>query len=187
MTGELPKWSVLDGTVTGHRPYGLLVQVPSGETGVVDRALIADSAVATADWPVVGSAITVVVEGYTGAGQLRLSARASHRAQAAARSAEPAGRIREGMVAVAEVVAHHPWGIDVRLLPPNPEVVGVVDVIQVTDERPFAPFADYPHLGWRLDVVVLGYTPNGQLRLSTRSSELDRARNQASGNGDDRT
>jgi hypothetical protein len=85
MSEKLPRWSVVEGAVVGHRPYGLLVRVPSGETGVVDRAMIADSAVAPADWPAIGSAITVVGAGYTGAGQLRLSARPSHLAEAAAR------------------------------------------------------------------------------------------------------
>jgi hypothetical protein len=85
MSQELPRWSVVEGTVVGHRPYGLIVRVPSGQTGVVDSAMIADSALAPSDWPAVGEVITVVGAGYTGAGQLRLSARPSHLAEALAR------------------------------------------------------------------------------------------------------
>lgn len=89
MSNRLPRWSVVTGTVVGHRPYGLLVSLPSGETGLVDRAMIDDVAAAPEDWPTVGSAITVVGAGYTSAGQLRLSARPSHLAEAANRQPEP--------------------------------------------------------------------------------------------------
>lgn len=60
-----------------HMHYGLRVQVPSGEIGVVDRSEIGDGYVAPADWPAVGSVVTVVGAGYAGR-QLRLSARPSH-------------------------------------------------------------------------------------------------------------
>jgi hypothetical protein len=87
----------------------------------------------------------------------------------------PADRLPTGTTAVGEVVAHHRWGIDVRLLPPHGDVVGVVDVVRVTDELPFEPFRDYPPVGDRLNVVVLAYTPSGQLRLSARASDVNRA------------
>jgi hypothetical protein len=47
--------------------------------------------------------------------------------------------------------------------------------MHVTDERPFEPFTDYPELGQVLRAVVMPYPPDGQLRLSTRNSDLDRA------------
>jgi hypothetical protein len=61
------------------------------------------------------------------------------------------------------------------------EVIGIVDVIYVTDERPFDSPNDYPPVGRTLEAVVLGYAPNGQLRLSTRDSDLDPARERAGG------
>lgn len=57
--------------------YGLRVQVPSEELGVVDRVEIADGYVSPADWPTVVSVLRVVGGGYAGR-QLRLSTRPSH-------------------------------------------------------------------------------------------------------------
>lgn len=84
-------------------------------------------------------------------------------------------RLPQGLLVSAEVIAHHPWGIAVRLLPPAPDTPGIVDVMYVTNERPFEPFSDYPPLGSRVRAVVMTYAANGQLRLSTRDSDLDRA------------
>ena len=61
----------------------------------------------------------------------------------------------------------------IHLLPPAPDVTGVIDVLSVTNERPYQPIADYPPIGSQLQAVVMGYAPNGQLRLSTRSSYVD--------------
>jgi hypothetical protein len=92
MAEQLAKWVMTDGTVVRHMHYGLRVQVPSGEIGVVDRAEIADGPVDPADWPAVGSVIRVVGGGYAGS-QLRLSTRPSHLEEARRRmlSAEPDG------------------------------------------------------------------------------------------------
>lgn len=86
MAEQLTKWSVTDGTVIRHMHYGLRVQVPSGEIGVVDRVDIADNYVSPADWPAIGSVITVVGAGYAGS-QLRLSTRPIHLDEARARMA----------------------------------------------------------------------------------------------------
>ncbi|MFI1702134.1 hypothetical protein [Streptomyces bobili] len=43
MAEQLTKWSVTDGTVIRHMHYGLRVQIPSGDIGVVDRVDIADN------------------------------------------------------------------------------------------------------------------------------------------------
>ncbi|GAA4733940.1 hypothetical protein Prum_012250 [Phytohabitans rumicis] len=88
MIDRLSRWAIVEGTVVDHVPYGLLVRIPSGETGVVDRALIADSPTERHDWPAIGESIAVVGAGYTSAGQLRLSARQSHLSEARTRSAE---------------------------------------------------------------------------------------------------
>jgi hypothetical protein len=72
-------------TPAGVGHHGLLVSVPSGEIGVVDRADIADSPLPSAAWPVVEDRIIVVGAGYTSAWQLRLSARPSDVVRAKAR------------------------------------------------------------------------------------------------------
>jgi len=78
-----------------------------------------------------------------------------------------------GTLVAASVVEHHRWGVVIRLLPPAPDVTGVIDVLSVTNERPYQPIDDYPRIGSQVQAVVMGYTPNGQLRLSTRSSDVD--------------
>jgi predicted RNA-binding protein with RPS1 domain len=88
----------------------------------------------------------------------------------------PGGKLQVGTLVLGEIVAHHPWGVDVRLLFPKPEIMGLIDLIWVTDERPFEPFVDYPSIGQQVEAVVITYTPNGQLRLSTRVSDVDRAK-----------
>jgi hypothetical protein len=57
MPEQLRKWSLTRGTVIKHMHYGLRVQVPSGEIGVVDRVEIADVYVDPADWPAVGTGL----------------------------------------------------------------------------------------------------------------------------------
>jgi hypothetical protein len=82
-------------------------------------------------------------------------------------------RLPVGTLVTVEVTGHQRWGVEVRLLPPAPEVGGVIDVMYVTDERPFEPFADYPRVGSLVQAVVMPYPPNGQLRLSTRNTDVD--------------
>ncbi|GHJ97342.1 hypothetical protein SNE510_68610 [Streptomyces sp. NE5-10] len=86
MAERLTKWSVTTGTVIRHMHYGVRVQVPSGEIGVIDRVHIDDNYVKPASWPTIGSVITVVGAGYAGS-QLRLSSRPSHLNEARARMA----------------------------------------------------------------------------------------------------
>jgi hypothetical protein len=82
-------------------------------------------------------------------------------------------RLPVGALVTAKVTGHQRWGVEVRLLPPAPEMAGVIDVMYVTNERPFEPFADYPPVGALVQAVVMPYPPNGQLRLSTRNSDVD--------------
>ena len=77
-----------------------------------------------------------------------------------------------GTRVTGDVVAHHRWGIDVRLLAPYDGVMGVVDSIYTTGRRPFRGVPDYPPIGARLDLVVLATTPSGQLRLSAHPGHL---------------
>ena len=86
---------------------------------------------------------------------------------------QPRQPLESGTLVSASVVEHHRWGVVVHLLPPAQDVIGVIDVLSVTNERPFRPFDDYPPIGSQVQAVVMGYTPHGQLRLSTRSSDID--------------
>ncbi|MGW2787709.1 hypothetical protein ACWC3X_42070 [Streptomyces populi] len=86
MPEQLWKWSLTSGTVVKHMHYGLRVQVPSGEIGVVDRVDIAEGYLDPTEWPAVGSVVTVVGAGYAGR-QLRLSIRPSHLEEAGIRAA----------------------------------------------------------------------------------------------------
>jgi hypothetical protein len=49
MPEQLREWSLTSGIVVKHMHYGLRVQVPSGEIGVVDRVDIADGYIEPAD------------------------------------------------------------------------------------------------------------------------------------------
>ncbi|HEY2239470.1 MAG TPA: hypothetical protein VGI21_11805 [Streptosporangiaceae bacterium] len=82
--------------------------------------------------------------------------------------------LAEGSIVTARVTGHQEWGVEVVVLPPAAEMAGVIDAMNVTDERPFEPFTDYPELGQIVRAVVMPYPPDGQLRLSTRNSDLDR-------------
>jgi len=103
MAERLAKWSVTDGTVIGHMHYGLRVQIPSAEIGVVVRDHIADDFVDPADWPAIGSVITVVGAGYAGS-QLRLSSRPSHLEQARVRMANGCGAAAQAEIGNSGVV-----------------------------------------------------------------------------------
>jgi hypothetical protein len=88
---RLEKWQIIQATVVSKMSYGLRVQVPSGEIGVLDRVLIQDLPSAESEWPEVGTEIVVVCGGYTTGGQLRLSARESDIDMAKARLGNPSG------------------------------------------------------------------------------------------------
>lgn len=84
------------------------------------------------------------------------------------------GRLPAGTLVAAQVTGHQRWGVEVRLLPPAPDLTGVIDVMYVTNDRPYQPFADYPAVGAQVQAIVMPYPPNGQLRLSSRRSDIDR-------------
>lgn len=85
------------------------------------------------------------------------------------------GQLPVGTLVTAEVVGHQQWGVEVRLLPPAPDLTGVIDVMYVTNDLPYQPFADYPAVGAQVQAIVMPYPPNGQLRLSSRRSDIDLA------------
>lgn len=101
MPEQLTKWSLTSGTVVKHMHYGLRVQVPSGEIGVVDRIEIGDEYVDATDWPEVGSVVNVVGAGYAGR-QLRLSTRPRHIEEARTRAAARQSALSETETAGAE-------------------------------------------------------------------------------------
>lgn len=70
-----------------------------------------------------------------------------------------------------KVVGHQPWGVEVRVLPPDSPQLGGVDVMHVTDQRPYNPPDDFPEIGSQLEAV--GHAPNGQLRISLCDSDID--------------
>jgi hypothetical protein len=82
-------------------------------------------------------------------------------------------RLAEGTLVTAEVIEHHHYGIMVRLLRSAPDVIGLIDLVHITNELPIEPFVDYPVIGTRVEAVVLNYTSTGELRLSSRFSDLD--------------
>jgi hypothetical protein len=83
------------------------------------------------------------------------------------------GRLPVDTRVVGEVVGHEHWGVRVQLLCLALRGEGVIDVMYVTEERPYQPFTDYPPIGSHVQAVVLPYPPNGQLRLSTRRGDVD--------------
>jgi predicted RNA-binding protein with RPS1 domain len=71
----LPKYTVIECTVIGHRSYGLIVRLDSGESGFVDRSYIADTVLSIDEWPRVNTRIRGILLGYTRDGRVRVSAR----------------------------------------------------------------------------------------------------------------
>jgi hypothetical protein len=50
----------------------------------------------------------------------------------------------------------------------------MVEITKILNDRPFQGPSDLPAIGARVSGVVLGYTPNGQLRLSLLQRDIDR-------------
>jgi hypothetical protein len=93
--------------------------------------------------------------------------------------ADPAALVPEnrqllsaGETVTATVVCHHPWGIGVRL--PDSGQYGHVDVPAISDGV-IRGSEDYPPIGLVTAAVVLGYNGTGQLRLTTRPSDIAKA------------
>jgi len=74
------------------------------------------------------------------------------------------------------VVAHHPWGMDLSLHGEWEGLIGTVDIIYLSDEGRFDSAEDFPPVGTRMEAVTLVVMASGQLRLSTRHSDLIRLR-----------
>jgi hypothetical protein len=88
------RYDVVECVVTKYLPYGLAVRSVHGESGFVDSGDIADSAVSSEDWPMIGARLDCVVLGYTNEGRLRAAAAAGYVRLIRALD-EPAVRLRE--------------------------------------------------------------------------------------------
>jgi len=84
--------------------------------------------------------------------------------------------MKPGRVVRCEVTAHEPWGLVVRLLPPEPPVRGTVDIALVSEKRPFDPAVDYPEIGSEITAVVIAHEPDEELRLNAWASAVESAR-----------
>lgn len=85
------------------------------------------------------------------------------------------GPLARGRIVHGIVVGHHPWGIVLRL--EEAEAFGTVDIRFLSDDPKDMNEEKYPPLGVRLRALVQGMMPNGQLRLTLRSSDLSKADN----------
>lgn len=85
------------------------------------------------------------------------------------------GPLAQGRVVHGIVVAHHPWGIELKL--EEAEAFGTVDIRFLSDDPADMNEDKYPRLGVRRRALVQGIMPNGQLRLTIRKSDLTRASN----------
>lgn len=66
------RYEVVQCSVNGHAPYGLLIESEDGERGFVDSSYITDNP--GEPWPVIGQQLRCVVLGYTRGGRLRVAA-----------------------------------------------------------------------------------------------------------------
>ena len=74
-TADIPRYTLVDGEVTGRQDYGLIVRAADNRPGFVDSADIADEPVPQEEWPSTGTRLRGVVLGVTRDGRLRLSLR----------------------------------------------------------------------------------------------------------------
>ena len=78
-------------------------------------------------------------------------------------------RLQPGTKVSVTVVCHHPWGMGTRLA--DGTQYGHVDVPHISDGPVRGP-RDYPPIGQTMPAVVIRYSGAGQLRLSTRTSDI---------------
>jgi hypothetical protein len=76
-----------------------------------------------------------------------------------------------GQIVHGEVIAHHPWGIELKL--EEADAYGTVDLRFLSDDPADMNEHRFPRLGKRVTAKVQGTTPGGQLRLTIRGSDLN--------------
>jgi hypothetical protein len=74
---KISKYDIVEGIITGHAPYGLIIESASGVRGYIDSGDISDRSLEPEDWPEVGQAITGVLISHLRDGRLVVSARPS--------------------------------------------------------------------------------------------------------------
>jgi hypothetical protein len=80
-----------------------------------------------------------------------------------------------GTVVEVEVTSHAPWGLLVRLLAPSSSADAAVNRTSIWDNPAGKTQSDYPPVGQRRPAVVFGFTPDWELRLSVRPSDVEMA------------
>ena len=80
------------------------------------------------------------------------------------------GPLAPGRIVHGTVVARHPWGVELSL--EEAEAFGTIDIRFLDDDPINMNEERFPAIGVRLRAKVQGMMPNGQLRLTTRASDL---------------
>src|SRR5690242_5671867 len=83
------------------------------------------------------------------------------------------GPLAPGRVVHGRVISHEIWGIELEL--EEVEAFGTIDILFLSDDTVDMNPERYPPIGTRLRALVQGMTPSGQLRLTIRKSDLNRA------------
>ena len=81
-------------------------------------------------------------------------------------------RLKHGERHRWRVKAHYPWGLTAEAVD-MPDVVGTIDLIYISSDKRVGEPKDFPPVGQIVDAKVLGYMPNGELRLTMRPEDLD--------------
>jgi hypothetical protein len=77
-------------------------------------------------------------------------------------------RLPVGACVSGQVMEHAIWGLVLRL---DDGRAAVVDRLYVADLPPKPNWPEFPAIGSRVEGIVQGYMPNGQLRVSLRESD----------------
>ena len=166
------------GVVTAHHPWGMGVRLEeSGDDGVIVLDSIHDDFLRCNGeyWPEIGERIRVRRYIYRSPNnEVRLTSRESAM-EGLVHGYDPPRQypLPEGFGPVEEgtVVAHRDWGVEVRL---DSGRVGQLRARLMEDSVDPAPEERWPGIGERVRVRPLGLWPDGGLRLSGRSSFVDR-------------
>ena len=166
------------GVVTAHNPWGLGVRLEeSGDEGVIVLSSIHDDFLRCNGeyWPEIGERIRVRRYLYRSPNnEVRLTSRESAMEGLAGGYDPPREYpLPEGFGPVEEgtVVARRDWGVEVRL---DSGRVGQLRARLMAESADPAPEERWPGIGERVRVRPLGLWPDGGLRLSRRSSFVDR-------------
>ena len=176
--GEVRLGPIEWGVVTAHHPWGMGVRLEeSGDDGVMVLSAIHDDPrhCDSEYWPEIGERIRVRRYIYRSPNnEVRLTSRESAM-EGLVHGYDPPRQypLPEGFGPVEEgtVVARRDWGVEVRL---DSGRVGQLRARLMEDSVDPAPEERWPGIGERVRVRPLGLWSDGNLRLSGRSSFVDR-------------